>query len=55
VCGRKKALAAQVRATAAAGAMVVVAVADHAADRRAVTVMAKAMAAHVRPSHVMIL
>jgi hypothetical protein len=56
VCGRKKALAAQVHAMAAAGVTVAVVVED-AAGRRAVTEItkAKAMVVHVRPSHAMIL
>jgi len=44
-----------VRATAAAGATVVVAVVQDAADRRAATEMAKAMVARVHPSRAMIL
>jgi hypothetical protein len=56
VCGRKKAQAAQVRAMAAADVTVVVAaVVQDVAARRAATVIAKAMAAHVRPSRAMIL
>jgi hypothetical protein len=59
VCGRKKALAVRAHAMVAgatvAGATVAAAVVQPVADRHAVTVMAQATVAHVRPSRAMIL